>query len=96
MPALLNRMSSPPQESTCEIMAATEDSLETSVTMVSRRPGWEGRRVESLETAVVRAGCEMSAIRTEAPSRRKRWVVSKPIPLGRERQSAECLGRDSV
>jgi hypothetical protein len=31
--------------------------------------------------ALARAGSEMSAIRTEAPSRRKRIVVSRPIPL---------------
>ena len=32
-------------------------------------------------TAVVRAGVDMSVMRTEAPSRRKRMVVSRPMPL---------------
>ena len=62
-------------------MAATEVSLETSTRRVSRRPVWEGRMEESLVVAFERAGSEISAIRTEAPSRRKRKVVSKPIPL---------------
>lgn len=32
--------------------------------------------------AEVKAGVEMSSMRTEAPSRRKRMVVSRPMPLG--------------
>lgn len=38
----------------------------------------------TLEMALTRAGSEMSAIRTEAPSRANRIVVSRPIPLGEE------------
>ncbi len=38
----------------------------------------------TLEMALARAGSEMSAIRTEAPSRAKSMVVSRPIPLGEE------------
>ena len=37
----------------------------------------------SFSTAAVRAEVEMSVMRTEAPSRRKRIVVSRPMPLWR-------------
>ena len=36
----------------------------------------------TFDNAVARAGSEMSAIRTAAPSRAKRMVVSRPMPLG--------------
>lgn len=35
----------------------------------------------TFESAVARAGSDMSAIRTAAPSRAKRMVVSRPMPL---------------
>ena len=63
-------------------MAATSDSLETSHLMVSRRGGL-GRISWTFAWAFARAGSEMSAMRTAAPSRAKSMVVSKPIPLGR-------------
>ena len=37
----------------------------------------------TFDMAVARAFSEMSAIRTAAPSRAKRMVVSRPIPLHR-------------
>ena len=61
-------------------MASTSASLETSHLMVSRRGGL-GRMAWTFWTAVAKAGSDMSAMRTAAPSRRKRMVVSSPIPL---------------
>lgn len=61
-------------------MAATSDSLETSHLHVWMR-GWLGRISSTLASAVARAGSEMSAMRTSAPSRAKRMVVSRPMPL---------------
>lgn len=56
------------------------DSLETSVTLVSTL--WaEGTSCWSFSRARKRAGAEMSARRTLAPSRAKRIEVSRPIPL---------------
>ena len=66
-------------------MAATEDSEETSHWSVSRRAkgGPSSVRMErTFWRAVSRAGAEMSVMRTEAPSRAKRTVVSRPMPLG--------------
>ncbi len=80
MPALLKMISTPPQESRWETMAATSDSLETSHLIVSRRGGL-GRISWTLAWAFARADSEMSAIRTAAPSRAKRMVVSRPMPL---------------
>ena len=37
-----------------------------------------------LVRALSRAGMDMSAMRTLAPSRRKRMVVSRPMPLREE------------
>ena len=61
-------------------MASTSASLETSHLIVSRRGGL-GRMAWTFWTAVARAGSDMSAMRTAAPSRAKRMVVSSPIPL---------------
>jgi len=80
IPALLNMMSTPPQSSRCSTMALTSDSLETSHVTVSIRGGlW--RIVWIFERAFSRAGSDISAMRTAAPSRAKRMVVSRPIPL---------------
>ena len=65
-------------------MASTSDSLDTSHLMVSSRGG-SGRMVWTFASAVARAGSDMSAMRTAAPSRAKRMVVSRPMPLGRNR-----------
>lgn len=54
---------------------------------VSRRGKGDGRMDWTLEIAVASAGSEMSAMRTEAPSRAKRMVVSRPMPLERETSS---------
>ena len=83
MPALLNMMSTPPQESRCLTAASTSDSLDTSHLMVSSRGG-SGRIEWTFDSAVARAGSDMSTIRTAAPSRAKRMVVSRPMPLGIE------------
>ena len=80
MPALLNMMSTPPQSSRCLTMASTSDSLETSHLIVSTRGESESME-RTFERAFSRAGSEMSAMRTAAPSRAKRMVVSRPIPL---------------
>ena len=80
IPALLNMISTPPHESRCFTMASTSVSLETSHLMVSSRGGL-GRIEWTFENAFSRAGSDMSAMRTAAPSRAKRIVVSSPIPL---------------
>ena len=85
MPALLNMMSTPPQESRCLTAASTSDSLDTSHLMVSSRGG-SGRMEWTFDSATARAGSEMSAIRTAAPSRAKRMVVSRPMPLEMRRR----------
>ena len=61
-------------------MASTSASLDTSHLMVSIRGG-SGRMEWTFESAVARAGSDMSAIKTAAPSRAKRMVVSRPMPL---------------
>lgn len=84
MPALLNMTSTPPQESRWETAAATSASRETSQVRVSTRcvVEWrEGKMEWTLVRAEEREGAEMSVIRTDAPSRRKRMVVSRPMPL---------------
>ena len=63
-------------------MASTSGSLDTSHLMVSSRGG-SGRIEWTFDTAAARAGSDMSAIRTAAPSRAKRMVVSRPMPLAR-------------
>ena len=82
IPALLNMMSTPPHESRRSTMAATSDSLETSHLHIWMR-GWSGRISSTLASAMARAGSEMSAMRISAPSRAKRMVVSRPMPLTR-------------
>ena len=72
-------------------MASTSASLETSHLNVSSRGG-SGRISRTLAEAVSRAGAEISAIRTAAPSRAKRMVVSRPMPLGEGNVSAIVFG----
>ena len=62
-------------------MASTSDSLDTSHLRVSRRGSGSERVERTFERAVARAGEDMSAMRTAAPSRAKRMVVSSPMPL---------------
>ena len=81
IPALLNMISTPPQESSSMTMASTSASLETSHLNISTRDFKLGRMVWTLMRAKLRAGAEMSAMRTEASSRANRIVVSRPIPL---------------
>lgn len=76
-------MSTPPQASRRETAAAISDSRETSHGWVFRVwvEGMEGRMEWIFSRAEERALVEMSSMRTEAPSRRKRIVVSRPMPL---------------
>ena len=80
MPALLKIMSTPPQESTWDTIAATSSSLDTSHLIVFNC-GCLGMIFSIFSVAFSKAGSEISAISTEAPSRRNRIVVSRPIPL---------------
>ena len=96
IPALLNMMSTPPQESRWSTRDLTSVSLETSqtweclvryknrhrqeFTCVSTL--WaEGTSWRSFALAFSRAGAEISAMRTLAPSLAKRMHVSRPMPL---------------
>lgn len=80
IPALLKMTSTPPHESRWATIAATSVSLETSHLTVSIWM-WSGTIDFTLERAVARAGSDISAMRTWAPSRAKRTVVSRPMPL---------------
>jgi hypothetical protein len=82
IPALLKITSVPPQLSCDSTIACTSDSLDTSHRMDSTR-GAEGTTSLTLANAFARAGSDTSAIRTLAPSRAKRILVSRPIPLSK-------------
>lgn len=81
IPALLNITSTPPQGSMWAIMPLTCSSFDTSHWKVSIWLGWSGRIERTLSMAAVRAEADTSAIKTDAPSRAKRTVVSNPMPL---------------
>ena len=93
MPALLNMISTPPQVSTAATIASTSASLLTSHFLVSSLvlEGRLGRILLTLVRAVARAGSEISARRTEAPSRAKRMVVSRPMPLDQRGRSFSLM-----